>query len=208
MSTCRLTSVSSLLPLFPFALMRAGLLAVLRGLLDWTLMPLAVRAAFFPFAALPSSSSFAARLCVALPPILLSVPVFVTVMMVFAGFFVGFDMADLFARRRRRARLWLWLWLWLRALVLVRMVASSLRRAVLLLLRRRGRVVCVVAPLLFLFHVGGLFLRGGFPCASVASSAASLGASRVCVCPGGLFYVAVGGSEAERYKDESTSAQI
>lgn len=132
-NTNTLTNVSSFLPLFPFALMRTGLLAVLRGLLDRTLMPLAVRTAFFPFAALPSSS-YTARLCVALPPLLISVPVFVTLMMVFAGFFVGFDMADLFARRRRRRRARLRLWL--RALVLIRMVASSLWRAVLLLLRR------------------------------------------------------------------------
>lgn len=66
-------------------------------------MSLSVCTAFFPFALSSSSSPsspIATRLCVALPPFLVSVPVFVTVVVVFAGFFVRFDMADLFARWR------------------------------------------------------------------------------------------------------------
>lgn len=78
----------------------------------------------------------------ALPALLVSVSFAVgTVVVVFVGFFAWFGEADLFAKRRRRRRTGLGLGfgfvlgLGLGALVLIRLVASSPRRAVVLVPR-------------------------------------------------------------------------
>ena len=192
--------------------MCARLPAVLCRLLYWTLRSLSVCTVFLPLTS--SSSSVTAHLCMPLPPFLISVPVSVavgTMMMVFVGFFVWFDVADLFARGRGtgfrfrfRFRFRLWLRFGFGALVLVWLVASSPRRAVLLVMRRWGRVVRVIASLLvlhflLLLHVGGLFVRRGLAGTSVASSSSStdyLQASRV--WPWSFFDVTVGRSVVER----------
>ena len=97
-----LTIVSSLLPLLPLAVVCCGLPAVLGSLLYWTLLSFSVAATFLSFP--DSSSSVTTRLSVALPPLFVSVPV----VMVLAGFFDWFGMADLFPRRRAGFGLRLW----------------------------------------------------------------------------------------------------
>lgn len=138
----------------------------------------------------PLNTLIAAHLCTVLKLFLISVPFLVTVMMFFARLSIWFCIADIFVWWRGRGR---GARILLQALIFIRVVASSLRRAVLFLKRRWWGVACMVLLLLFLFHVTGLFFRWWFPCASIVSPAWLL-TPGVCVWLGWFSDVTVGGS--------------
>lgn len=178
--------------------MRGWLLAVFSSLLYRTLMSLSVSASLLPLTS--SAFSIAIRLCVALPPLLVSVSVAVVVL---ARLLVWFGVADVFAGNRGRRWWRAGFRFGLRAFVFVWVIPSSLWGTVLVVLRWWGRIVGVVTSfLLFLLYVGAVFLRRGLSGTFMVSSAARVVASSLCVRSGA---VAVG-SEEERWRQNSVFA--
>lgn len=91
-----LTFLSFLLLLLPVVC--GGFSTVLGGLLNWTLLPVSVPAVF-PSLTITAAASSSTCLSMALPPLLVSVPVGVVV--VLAVLFAWFGMPDFFANGRR-----------------------------------------------------------------------------------------------------------